>query len=298
MAPSTTSTSALKSPGGSTGNPAISPTLSLGRARAYQSRGTTVDIESVLQATEDIFRNTNLLFYGDLIIAGQTRLLVASGDLDRAARLTARQGITPNSVPAFHTEAPLIELVRLLIAQGRADGSSTGLEKALALLNALAASTTKGGRLGRVMEVHLLSALAHQELHDIPRAMSSLKHSLSLARPEGNLRTFLDEGEPMFSLLREAASRGIAADQCQFLLAAAETENGRAASTAVTADLLSPREIEVLRLISAGLTNQQIADQLYVSLNTIRSHTKNTYSKLDVQSRTQAVARARDLRIL
>jgi LuxR family maltose regulon positive regulatory protein len=132
-----------------------------------------------------------------------------------------------------------------------------------------------------------------------------LERALSLAQPEGYVRIFVDEGEPMARLLTIALSRGIAPDYVRRLLAAfPTTEPERAAPQkpqALASDLIEPlseRELEVLQLIAEGLTNREIASRLFLALNTVKAHTRNIYGKLDVHSRTQAIARTQALGLL
>jgi LuxR family maltose regulon positive regulatory protein len=127
---------------------------------------------------------------------------------------------------------------------------------------------------------------------------------LTLAKPEGVVRVFLDSGPQMGELLQQAAARGIAVEYVNKLLAAffAEEEQSRPASwsipTSTLAEPLSERELEVLRLIAAGLSNREIAEELVVAVSTVKTHIRNIYGKLDVSSRTQALVKARELKLI
>jgi LuxR family maltose regulon positive regulatory protein len=132
--------------------------------------------------------------------------------------------------------------------------------------------------------------------------MVPLERALTLAEPGGLCRIFVDEGPPMARLLDQAVTRGTAVEYARRLLAAfpvaASQISPRPAAGAELLEPLSDRELEVLRLIAEGHTNREIASRLYLSLNTIKAHTRNIYGKLDAHSRTQAVARARALGVL
>jgi LuxR family maltose regulon positive regulatory protein len=125
--------------------------------------------------------------------------------------------------------------------------------------------------------------------------------SLKLARPEGYARIYIDEGEAMARLLIELLEAGIEPDYGGELLAAmplGKTPEWAAKPAVKMVEPLSKRELEVLQLINEGLTNREIAQRLFISLSTVKSHTGNIYSKLGVNNRTQAVAKARGLEIL
>jgi LuxR family maltose regulon positive regulatory protein len=130
--------------------------------------------------------------------------------------------------------------------------------------------------------------------------MDALGEALSLAEPGGYLRVFLDEGEPMAGLLRQAASRGIAPAYVAKLLAAFEPESaeGAAPQPQPLVEPLSERELEVLRLLAAGLSNPEIAEELVVAVSTVRSHCKSIYGKLGVHRRWDAVQQAQELGLI
>jgi LuxR family maltose regulon positive regulatory protein len=151
----------------------------------------------------------------------------------------------------------------------------------------------------------MLQALATQAGGDTTQAMVTLEQALTLAESGGFIRMFVDKGPPMARRLYEALSREIAPDYVRRLLAAfpsAEPEQPDPSKSQVPeSELVEPpseRELEVLQLIAKGLTNPEIASRLFIALNTVKTHTRNMYGKLDVRSRTQAVARARALGIL
>ena len=146
----------------------------------------------------------------------------------------------------------------------------------------------------------MLRALAHQMLGDIPAALACLERAVTLAEPEGYVRVFADEGPPMASLLRAAAKQGIARTMSRRLLAAVARprQPGRAGPSRAAGALIEPlseRELDVLRLLGTDLDGPAIARELTVSLNTMRTHTKNIYTKLAVTSRRAAVRRAAEL---
>ncbi|MCJ7700561.1 MAG: LuxR C-terminal-related transcriptional regulator, partial [Anaerolineales bacterium] len=181
----------------------------------------------------------------------------------------------------------------------------THLNDALNLLDDLLEMAESNGWGNKVIEILTLQALAFEGCGDTAQAMTMLERALNLAEPEGYIRTFVDEGPPMAHLLYEALSRGIAPDYVQQLLAAFPiNEPEQATSLQVQANKseiiepLSERECEILQLIAEGLTNPEIATRLYLSLNTVKVHSRNIYGKLGVNNRTQAGARARALGIL
>jgi LuxR family transcriptional regulator, maltose regulon positive regulatory protein len=144
----------------------------------------------------------------------------------------------------------------------------------------------------------VLQALAHQALGDIAAALLPLDRVLALARPEGYVRTFLDEGAPMAALLHAAAKRRIAPDDVQRLLAGSGASGAPPAARQALINPLSDRELDVLRLLATDLDGPDIASQLMISLNTMRTHTKNIFSKLGVNNRRAAVRRAEELELL
>src|SRR5205823_12533735 len=148
-------------------------------------------------------------------------------------------------------------------------------------------------------EIQVLQALAYQKRGEL-RALVPLERALRLAEPEGYVRVFVDEGPPMAELLQAAAMRGIAPGYVQRLLAqfVTATVEPHARQNLIKIEPLSERELEVLRLLATDLDGPEIASQLMVSLNTMRTHTKSIYTKLGVNSRRAAVHRAEELQLL
>ena len=160
-----------------------------------------------------------------------------------------------------------------------------------------------------MIEILILQALAFQAKGDTEQAIITMERAVRLAEQEGFTRIFVDEGPPMRRLLSEALSREMAPDYIRRLLAAfpaAEQEQATPvfnqtktrSPESEMVESLSERELEVLQFVAQGLTNQEIASRLFLSLNTVKVHTRNIHGKLGVHSRTQAVARARTLGIL
>lgn len=175
------------------------------------------------------------------------------------------------------------------------------LDKATSLLQRLLDAQELSGHLTKTIQILILLSLTYYEQDNSDQAFATLEKALALAEPAGYFRIFVDEGQPMARMLYDALSREIAPDYVQKLLAAFPTERQEKKSQEPDFEWIEPlseREIEVLVLIAEGLTNQEISGRLYVSLNTVKAHTRNIYSKIGVNNRTHAVSKARTLGIL
>jgi LuxR family maltose regulon positive regulatory protein len=177
-------------------------------------------------------------------------------------------------------------------------------ERALACLGPLAESAAKGGQIDNLIKALALQSLAHAARGDLAEALGALRRALDLGAPEGYVRTFVDLSRPMHALLRQAAAQGVASDYASRLLAAfpeaAEASPLQAAASAVSlaVEPLNDRELAILKLIAAGLSNREIASELYLSPNTIKAYASQMYAKLGVHKRAEAVTRAHELGIL
>ena len=216
-------------------------------------------------------------------------------------------GLSVDDELSFLREYEHITLVRVLIAQYKKDDAKSSLSDALKLLKRLFEAAENGNRLGSFIEILVLQALAHELQGNIPMALEPLERALTLAEPEGYVRIFVDEGKAMARLLTEAAGQGIRPDYTLKLLAVIEAEKQKckekshlpAASQAQPLiEPLSQRELEVLRLIAQGLSNREIGERLFLSLSTVKGYNQRLFGKLDVQRRTEAVAKARELGFL
>jgi len=210
-----------------------------------------------------------------------------------------------NNVSHFKTKMTYTMHARALIAVAREYPGEKYLDDALALLAQLLDLADRNGWGNKLIEILALQTLAFDLCGNTDQAMSSLERALTLAEPEGFIRTFIDEGPPMASLLNEALKRDIAPEYVQRLLAAfpvsepeEDTSTKSQADQSGLIEPLSEREIEVLQFLAKGLTNQVVATRLFISLHTVKTHTRNIYNKLGVNNRTQAVDRARTLGIL
>ena len=241
------------------------------------------------------------------VCAFRSRWWLEQGNIASASHCALESRWRAREGADFVHEFVEIAAARVLVAQAlslgatQSDEASRALRSLAGLLQAAEAAT----RVGSMIKILALQALAFQAQSDMDQAMSALKRALSLAEPEGYVRTFVDEGKPMARLLYKALTRGIAPEYARRLLAAfpaAEPEQADLSETLASnsglVEPLSERELEVLHLLAEGLTNPEIASRLYLSLNTVKVHTRNIYGKLGAHSRTQAVARARALGVL
>ncbi|MEJ2710774.1 MAG: LuxR C-terminal-related transcriptional regulator, partial [Anaerolineales bacterium] len=272
--------------------------------RILFSRGDLIDAEATIHKMENLAQKSYLPpWIANQMAAWQARIWLAQDKVDSASQWVRQRGLytgeqikTLNEIGFFLLFDYLV-LARILIAQKRLDETERMLEHLLK-------ATESGDRISKVIEIRILQALAFQAKGETDRALSALEKALALAEPEGFIRIFVDEGPPMARLLYKALSRGIAPDYIRQLLVAfpdAEREQTEPKSQVPRSPLIEPlsdREIEVLHLIAEGLTNQEIAARLYLSLNTVKVHTRNIYGKLDAHNRTQAVTKARAVGIL
>jgi len=235
----------------------------------------------------------------------RARLWLAQGNYAGLSAWEAEQERDPRKNITYVRETSQVETARYYIDRGRLDEAQT-------ILGRLLGPAQQYGRTWRVIEILILQALAYQAEGDSEQAMDALEQAIAAAEPGGFTRVFVDEGPPLANLLRETNIRGIQTAYINKLLRAFSIPHSELriphsptsdirVSEAATSEIMEPlsdRELEVLALIAQGLTNSQIADRLYLSLHTIKAHTRNIYGKLDVHTRTQAVARARDLGLI
>ncbi len=272
--------------------------LLIARARLKQAEGDLDGALALLDEAQDLDIRTPVpVPYPAAAL--QARMRLARGETAAALAWARQAGLSAGDAPAYMREFDHLTLARALIARGRDERSPDAGSEAVELLERLLQAARDGERGGREIESQMLLALAHQAQGSMPAALDYLARALTLAEPEGYTRLFLDEGEPMAELLRQAAAQGISPNYTQHLLSSlsfAKSATHNPKSTIV--EPLSRRERDVLRLLATELSGPQIADELMVSLNTMRTHTKNIYSKLGVNNRRSAVRRARELDLL
>ncbi len=177
-------------------------------------------------------------------------------------------------------------------------GGSKQLVPAQSFLERALARAEADGRSGAAVEIRALQALLYQKLGDTPQALRSLSRALRDAEVEGFVRTFVDLGAPMLRLLQEVDSRSGTPAFAKALLDAFDAELAMRATPDILPEPLTGRELEVLQLLAAGMTNPEIGDMLYISSETVKKHAGSIYGKLDVHNRTAAAARARDLGLI
>jgi LuxR family maltose regulon positive regulatory protein len=231
--------------------------------------------------------------------AVRAQLELMGGHLAAAVRWAEASGLSASDDPAYPREREYLTFARVRIAQGHENPAGPFLQDALHLLERLQQDAEAKARLGSTLEILILQALAFSAQGKGTTALSILERALTQASSEGYIRLFVDEGEPMVALLRQAYAHGIAPDYVATLLSAAGAQ--ALAAPPPAGSLLEPlteRELEVLRLLVNGLSNAAMARELVITVGTVKSHINHIYGKLGVQSRTQAIARAHTLHLL
>jgi LuxR family maltose regulon positive regulatory protein len=238
------------------------------------------------------------------VAALKTRVWVRQGRLAEALGWTRERGLFVDDELSYLREFEHITLAMVLIAQNKSDRVERSIHEVMGLIERLLQAAEEGRRTGSVIEILVQQALAHEAQGDISPALVSLERALRLAEPEGYVRIFIDEGLAMAHLLSEAAAHEILPDYTGKLLSVfeAEQQNREDISHLLPVqpliEPLSQRELEVLQLMALGLSNREISERLFLALSTVKGHNQRIFGKLEVQRRTEAVARARELGLL
>jgi LuxR family maltose regulon positive regulatory protein len=254
-------------------------------ARLKLARGDVIGAADSLSQLEQKARQNNIPARLQDLAFLQARIYLRQGDSNAAVQMARQKNFT------------LIQ-ARALIAQGK---PSAALEVVEPLLLQQAKERCWADRLLEVMAVQSIALYVSGEKE---KAVAQLSEALAAAEAGGFIRLFLDEGPLMAELLSTAAAQGIHLNYVNKLLAAFAAEpkeqrsTGSLASSLALADPLTPREVEVLRLIASGLSNQEIGARLFLALDTVKGHNRRIFEKLQVQRRTEAIARARELGLI
>jgi LuxR family maltose regulon positive regulatory protein len=302
----------------------------LAQARLKEAEG---DLETALDLLDEArglyVRSTIPDFYP--IDALKARVYLRQGRLSEALAWVRERGLSVDDDLTYLGEFEHITLARILIAQHQNDPATGSIHEAIALLERLLQAAEAGRRMGSVIEILVVQALALQAQGNVSQALASMEHALALAEPEGYVRIFVDEGEPLRLLIsdfrlqiekrpRHAAGEDVEemkAYTAQLLAAFSKssdaivhksTRPGRARAiqnhlvpgslqgkSEILPEPLSERELEVLKLLRSELSGPEIARECMVSLSTVRTHTQNIYAKLGVNNRRAAVRRAEEL---
>jgi LuxR family transcriptional regulator, maltose regulon positive regulatory protein len=239
------------------------------------------------------------------IAAMKARVWIRQGQLSEAEQWAHEQSLSADDDLSYLREFEHLTLARVLIARYRNDRDEGAIGSALRLLDRLLRAAEEGGRTGSVIEVLMLQALAYHAQGDIAAAIAALERALMLAEPEGYMQLFVAEGEEMRVLIekrKRGESQKLIGYAAKLLAAfprpAALSQSAVRNQQSTLIEPLSERELEVLKLLGTELSGPEIADRLSVSLNTLRTHTKNIYSKLGVSNRRSAIRRAEEIGLL
>ncbi|HLO30919.1 MAG TPA: LuxR C-terminal-related transcriptional regulator [Anaerolineales bacterium] len=286
-------------------------------ARIREAQG---DLDGAL----DLLDEAERLYMSDFspnvrpIAARKARVWVVQGRSGEALGWASEQGLSAEDELSYLREFEHITLARILLARYKSDRSDSSIREATGLLERLLNAAQEGGRTGNVIEILVLQALAHQAPGDNLAALLPLGKALTLAEPEGYVRMFLDEGEPVRSLIEDL--RGKIADDSFAVSGSQPVEllpyidrllqsfstgqssilpiENRKSTIENTLEPLTERELEILRLFKTELSGPEIARELVIGLSTVRTHTKGIYSKLNVNNRRAAVKRAEELKLI
>ena len=288
---------------------AFTPPLAAGLAilaRIRQAHGDTAAAVAAMGEAGQVELSPQVVALFNPVPSQRTWLLLAQGDVGAASQWAKAAGLSPEDDPDYPREPAYLLLARVLLAQDRPG-------PALTLLQRLLATAASQGRTGNVIEIQVLRALALATRGDHAGALGALAEAVTLACGQGYVRVFADEGAPMRALLtrlstarkdQRAPARDIDPDYLAGLLracgraGAAPPSSRAAAALPGMAEPLTDREVEVLRLLAAGRSNQRIAHELVVALDTVKKHVTHILGKLGAANRTEAVARARQLGLI
>jgi ATP/maltotriose-dependent transcriptional regulator MalT len=267
--------------------------------RVADAEGDPQEAITLLDKAQQLYRPG---FFPDVrpIAAMKARVWIAQGKLSEAADLARERGASATVDAGYLSEFDDLTLVRLLIAQHREHTDTGAIDQAVRLLDLLHAAAETSGRAGSLVEIRMLQALAQDAQGHRSQALESLGRAWAGApEPDGYVRLFLDEGPPMMELLRDAEHAGLPGDHARRLLSHSADRDGEATGArqplaSPSAEPLTERELQVLRLLDSELSGPQIARELFVSHNTLRTHTKHIFTKLEVTTRRAAVRRARE----
>jgi LuxR family transcriptional regulator, maltose regulon positive regulatory protein len=259
----------------------------------------------------DLLTEAQRVYIGDYlpnvrpVPALRARVLAVQGRWREGCDWARTEGLSTEDDLSYLREFEHITLARVLLARSTGERADSVLHEATALLERLLEFAEAGQRTASVIEILVLQALARHAQGGVRASVAPLERALSLAEPEGFVRVFADEGAAMASLLTTVANRGVARDYVRRLLEACgggrdDTMLTRRATSAPRnlVEPLSDRELDVLRLLASDLNGPDIARQLTLSLNTVRTHTRNIYAKLGVNNRRSAVRQAMELNVL
>jgi LuxR family maltose regulon positive regulatory protein len=275
-------------------------------ARIRQAQGDVAGAREAMGAAGQVELSPQVAALLNPVPSQRARLLLAQGDVDAAAQWTAAADLSPGDEPGYPREPAYLVLARVLLARN-------GPGPALTLLQRLLDAAASQGRTGSIIEIQALRALALAASGDHVGAVGALTEALTLARRNGYIRVLADEGAPMHALLthlpvarpdqQHVADRidpGYLASLLRACGPAGDAPPDRRAVAAPPglAEPLTDRELEVLRLIAAGKSNQRIAHDLVVALDTVKKHVTHVLGKLGAANRTEAVARARELGLI
>ena len=230
--------------------------------------------------------------------AMRASIWLEQGAVDRVKSWLDRCGIDEDTEASYDQADACMVLARLLMQQYLATGKVSHSDRALRILRQLGSEALNQKRNMDAVKVMILGAVARQDRGDTAKAQMHMERSLSIAMPERAVRAFLDEGDPILKLAQILRDSGaVTGHQIDSLIAAFDHENGadkRHSASHVDPQVveLSKREHEILRFIAAGLTNQEIADRMFISVNTVKTHLKHIFTKIGATSRAQAIARA------
>ncbi len=277
----------------------------LGQARLKQTQGELNSALNILHEAEQFY------FRGPLpdvqsIAALKTRIWIRQGKLEKAFAWIRDGNLSAEDDLNCLSEFDHITLAKVLIAQYKKNQDDDVIQEAMKFLQRLLKTAQDGGRTGSVIEIFILQALTNQAQGNTSDALDSLQHALTLAEPEGYVRIFVDEGSDMSHLLSTAETHGMIPGYVRMLLTAFEFDEHNkitysTAEPSITKALIEPlskRELKVLQLIAQGLSNREIGEKLFLALDTVKGHNRRIFSKLQVKSRTEAIAKARSLNIL